>query len=75
MSNNNNLMKDMRLSRGMTVKEFADSIGISSTTVSNVENNVRALTAEMRASILRIHEMDEAFFFYIEQKKKADSYK
>ena len=70
----NNLMKDMRLSKGMTVKEFAESIGISPVTVSRVENDERPLTKEMRASILRVHEMDDAFFFYIQQDKKANSY-
>lgn len=69
---NNNLAKDMRLSRGLSVEEMANSIGVSKAAISRAENG--HLTAEMKAKILRVHEMDDAFFFYVEQRKKADLY-
>lgn len=68
----NNLAKDMRLSKGLSVEEFASSIGATTAAVSRAENG--HITAEMKAKILRVHELSESFFFYVTQRKKAEEY-
>lgn len=69
---NNNLAKDMRLSKGMSVEAFASSIGVSKAALSRAENG--HITPEMKAKILRVHEITDDFYFYVEQRKKADLY-
>lgn len=68
----NNLVRDIRLSLGMSIAEFACSIGASASTISRAENG--HVTNELKAKVLRVHKMDDAFFSFVENRKRADSY-
>lgn len=68
----NNLVRDMRMAHGMTVEAFAKSIGVSKSTITTSE--LGQPTAAVKAKVLKVYELNDSFFFYVEQRKKSDSY-
>lgn len=68
----NNLVRDMRLYRCMTIDEFAKSVGVSKSTITRAE--LGHITLELKAKVLRVYPLDDAFFSYLEQQKRAESY-
>lgn len=68
----NNLVRDMRMAHGMTIEAFAQSIGVSKSTVTTSEAGQP--TAAMKAKVLKVYELDDTFFHYVEQRKKTEGY-
>ncbi|OMC80923.1 helix-turn-helix transcriptional regulator [Viridibacillus sp. FSL H8-0123] len=69
----NNLVRDMRNAQGLTVRDFAKKIGVTPATITSAESKSQ-LTQKMKASVLRVFELDDTFFDYVEQKRRLEKY-
>ncbi|MHC8516194.1 helix-turn-helix domain-containing protein [Sporosarcina sp. ITBMC105] len=61
-----NSYKLMRLWKGLTVKQFAESVGLSVGTIAAVENGQREPSPEVRAAYARTFPITDDFFMFVE---------
>lgn len=54
----NERVKEIRKSLGLTMEKFGERIGVSKATISNIENGNRNLTEQMTKSICREYSVD-----------------
>ncbi|WP_418750615.1 helix-turn-helix domain-containing protein [Frisingicoccus sp.] len=65
MLNIGSIIRDLRLSTGMTAKDFADSINVSYSTYSNYENNNRKPNTAILSKICEKLEIDMNILFQL----------
>lgn len=69
----NNLVRDMRLAHGLTVRDFAKRIGVTPATVTTAENS-EYITPKLKATVLREFDLDDTFFNYVAKRKRLEEY-
>ncbi|WP_346234730.1 helix-turn-helix transcriptional regulator [Lysinibacillus telephonicus] len=69
----NNLVRDMRMAHGLTVREFAKRIGVTPATVTSAEN-AEFITQKLKAKVMLVFDLDDTFFDFVEQRKRLEKY-
>jgi transcriptional regulator with XRE-family HTH domain len=70
---NGKTIKSLRIYLELTQKEFAEKIGVSTITISNVERGVYPVTLQLRMKIAQVYDVDQAFLETLERTKALDS--
>ena len=57
-------VKEIRKALGLTLEKFGKEIGVTKSTISNIENDKRSLTDQMIISICREHNVNYDYLIY-----------
>ncbi|MDC6266650.1 helix-turn-helix domain-containing protein [Lysinibacillus fusiformis] len=65
-------LRELREALVMTQREFAEMVGVSYSTISNIESGARTMSLLTRAKIVQKIQLDEGLFIFVEKSKKLN---
>lgn len=69
---NGKTVKALRAYLGMTQREFAESIGVSAISISNIERGITPVTDTMKMKISKVFQIDRDFVDTVERTREFD---
>ena len=71
---NRHLFKAIRLERGLTQRDFGELLGLSQSTIANIEAGRREITDTVRARLAKnVNMTDDFFSFYLRFREFEDT--
>ncbi|MED4127482.1 helix-turn-helix transcriptional regulator [Shouchella miscanthi] len=70
---NKETFRALRLKEGLTQKEFASILGVSTSSVEAIESGRRNISDKVRAKLATEYPLDESYFIYFDQYEKLQS--
>ncbi|MBM7838347.1 transcriptional regulator with XRE-family HTH domain [Alkalihalobacillus xiaoxiensis] len=70
---NREIFRALRLKEGLTQKEFASILGVSTSSVEAIETGRRNISDKVRAKLAQEYPLDESYFTYFDQYEKLQS--
>ncbi|WEA41357.1 helix-turn-helix domain-containing protein [Lysinibacillus fusiformis] len=65
-------LRELREALVMTQREFAEMVGVSYSTISNIESGARTMSLLTRAKIVQKIQLDEGLFIFVEKSQKLN---
>lgn len=65
-------LRDLREALVMSQREFAALVGVSYSTISNIESGARTMSLLTRAKIVQKIQFDDGLFIFVDKSQKLD---
>ncbi|PJO43813.1 helix-turn-helix domain-containing protein [Lysinibacillus xylanilyticus] len=65
-------LRELREALVMSQREFAEMVGVSYSTISNIESGARTMSLLTRAKIVQKIQLDEGLFIFVEKSQKLN---
>ncbi|MFG3434130.1 helix-turn-helix transcriptional regulator [Lysinibacillus fusiformis] len=65
-------LRELREALVVSQREFAEMVGVSCSTISNIESGARTMSLLTRAKIVQKIQLDEGLFIFVEKSQKLD---
>lgn len=67
-----NELRELRLALSMSQREFAEMVGIGSSTIAKIERGLQEMSLLTRAKIVRKIQLDEGLFIFSDKSQKLN---
>lgn len=65
-------LRELREALVVSQREFAEMVGVSYSTISNIESGARTMSLLTRAKIVQKIQLDEGLFIFVEKSQKLN---